>query len=309
MDDYWDNGEEWDDYWDNEEEAKAQIPPVVNFGQGNQAQGQQNEPGRNQNFRPNQPADPGQQGWGQNPADAGNRYYMNNGNFGNQHHGGRRAGYQQNPQQRVYGHQQQWYDNRQDRAYPRYQEMGGYGGARAPLPRWGYRWNPMQGNQQTRPRYDPGISLASAWEAGLSGNTLNEGDRNRYRNDLPGMQMYSNLRQQPIGGQNLNQRGQARGGTFSNPTIRQGAFARAMSQITNNPSSAAQGNGLDANVLNRNLFDQIQLALAVKMGLNGPQQIKERALYNVLTSKSARGDMKQVLQSRAEIYSDELEPK
>lgn len=81
-----------------------------------------------------------------------------------------------------------------------------------------------------------------------------------------------------------------------------------MSQISSNPSSAAQGNGLDANDLNKRLFEQIQLALAVKMGLNGPQQVKERALHNVLTSKSARGDMKQILQSRAEIYSDELEP-
>ena len=45
------------------------------------------------------------------------------------------------------------------------------------------------------------------------------------------------------------------------------------------------------------------------MRLNGPQQVKERALYNVLTSKSARGDMKQILQSRAEIYGDVLDPK
>ena len=153
------------------------------------------------------------------------------------------------------------------------------------------------------------MSLASAWEAGLSGNNLSEGARNRSRSDVPGIQTYSNLGQQPIGGLTLNQHGQARGGTFTNPTMKQGEFVQAMSQITSNPSSAAQGNGLDANVLNKNLFDQIQLALAVKMGLNGPQQIKERALYNVVTSKSARGDMKQVLQSRAEIYSDELDPK
>ena len=45
------------------------------------------------------------------------------------------------------------------------------------------------------------------------------------------------------------------------------------------------------------------------MGLHGPQQVKEHALHNVLTSASARGDMKQVLQSRASIYGDELDPK
>ena len=50
------------------------------------------------------------------------------------------------------------------------------------------------------------------------------------------------------------------------------------------------------------------MALTVQMGLNGPQQVKERALHNVLTSKAARGDMRQVLQSRAEIYGDELDP-
>ena len=44
------------------------------------------------------------------------------------------------------------------------------------------------------------------------------------------------------------------------------------------------------------------------MGLNGLQQVKERALHNVLTNKSARGDLKQILQSRAEIYNDMLEP-
>ena len=81
-----------------------------------------------------------------------------------------------------------------------------------------------------------------------------------------------------------------------------------MSRITCDPSSTSQGNVLNHDYLNKKLFDQIQLALAIKMGLNGPEQVKERALHNVLTSKSARGDMKQVLQSRAEIYSDMIDP-
>ena len=57
------------------------------------------------------------------------------------------------------------------------------------------------------------------------------------------------------------------------------------------------------------MFEQLQLALTVQLGLNGPQQVKERALHNVLTSESARGDIRQILQSRAELYGDELEPK
>ena len=95
---------------------------------------------------------------------------------------------------------------------------------------------------------------------------------------------------------------------FLNPTDRHGEFARAMSQITCNPSSASQGNASRTNDLNDQLNNQLQMALAVSLGLNGPQLVKERALHNVMTSKSARGDMKQILQSRAEIYGDALDP-
>ena len=57
------------------------------------------------------------------------------------------------------------------------------------------------------------------------------------------------------------------------------------------------------------MFEQLQMALTVQMGLNGPQQVKERALHNVLTATSAQVDIKQVLESRAELYGDELDPK
>ena len=87
------------------------------------------------------------------------------------------------------------------------------------------------------------------------------------------------------------------------------AFGQAMSQITSNPTSARQGIGGDQNIFNRELFEQLQMALTIQMGLNGPQQVQEHALHNVRTSRSARGDMKQVLQSRAGIYGEELDPK
>ena len=96
--------------------------------------------------------------------------------------------------------------------------------------------------------------------------------------------------------------------SFLCPTDSQGDFARAMSRIAGDPSASSQGSLFNANNLGEKLFNQIQLALAVKMGLNGPQEVRERALKNVLTSKSARGDMKQILQSRAEIYGDLLDP-
>ena len=84
---------------------------------------------------------------------------------------------------------------------------------------------------------------------------------------------------------------------------------RSMSQITCDLSSAAQGSLSNTNHLNEDLFNQLQLALAVKMGLNGPEQVKERALHNVLTSKTAQRDMRQVLQSRAEISRRRVGPK
>ena len=37
--------------------------------------------------------------------------------------------------------------------------------------------------------------------------------------------------------------------------------------------------------------------------------VKQRALSDVLTSKPARGDIQQLIQSRAELYGDSLDPK
>ena len=75
-----------------------------------------------------------------------------------------------------------------------------------------------------------------------------------------------------------------------------------------NPTSARQGLGNEQYIFSRELFEQLQMALAIQLGLNGPQQVKEHALHNVLNSSSARSDMKQILQSRTEIYNDALEP-
>lgn len=82
-----------------------------------------------------------------------------------------------------------------------------------------------------------------------------------------------------------------------------------MSQITCNPTTANQGTVVDQKIVSREFFEQLQMALTVQLGLNGPQQVKERALHNILASSAARADMKQILQSRAELYGDELDPK
>ena len=99
-----------------------------------------------------------------------------------------------------------------------------------------------------------------------------------------------------------------RNNTFSYPTQVDGNFATAMSRVAWDPTSAESGNGFNNNNLQRNLYDQVQLALAVQLGLNGPQLVKQRALSNVLTSRPARGDIQQILQSRAELYGDSLDP-
>ena len=98
-------------------------------------------------------------------------------------------------------------------------------------------------------------------------------------------------------------------GQYLYPTPITSPFARAMSQITCNPTTANQGTVVDQKIVSRELFEQLQMALTVQLGLNGPQQVKERALHNVLASSAARADMKQILQSRAELYGDELDPK
>ena len=97
--------------------------------------------------------------------------------------------------------------------------------------------------------------------------------------------------------------------SFQYPMSPDGTFAQRMSRISGDPTVASQGSVLNSDEISKKLFDQLQMALTVQLGLNGPQQIKKRALQNVLTSKSARGDMKQILQSRAEIYGDDLDPK
>ena len=79
---------------------------------------------------------------------------------------------------------------------------------------------------------------------------------------------------------------------YSFPTPIEGEFARAMSRIAGScTSSSAAGMSIQNSNLQKDLFDQVQMALAIQMGINGPQLVKQRALTNVLTSEPAPGDM------------------
>ena len=92
---------------------------------------------------------------------------------------------------------------------------------------------------------------------------------------------------------------------FIYPTPVTSQFAQEMSRIATSHTTGAAGSVQGQN----DIFNQLQLALAIKMGLNGPQLLKQRALQNVLTSNAARGDIQQILQARAELYGDSTNPK
>ena len=55
-------------------------------------------------------------------------------------------------------------------------------------------------------------------------------------------------------------------------------------------------------------WSQLQRELAVKMNLSG-SQLKQRPLAAILASNPGRSVLKKVLQCRAEIYGDSLDPK
>ena len=121
--------------------------------------------------------------------------------------GGNYVPVQQAPQQYQPPMQNQHYNQgnypHQDWIPERHQDVRGYGMARGQS--YGNRFHPIRGDQHGGPQYDPGMSLAAAWEAGVSGSTLREGNRPDYGsggglND-PIAWGSSNLRPRPVGGQ------------------------------------------------------------------------------------------------------------
>ena len=85
-------------------------------------------------------------------------------------------------------------------------------------------------------------------------------------------------------------------------------FTRAVSHIFDERTGPQGNNGM-GNRASQQMFEQLQMALAIKMGLDGPQLVKQRALKNLLTSETARGDIRQIVRARAELYGDLLDPK
>ena len=93
-----------------------------------------------------------------------------------------------------------------------------------------------------------------------------------------------------------------------NPVGQACEFTRAVSHIFDE-RTGSQGNNGTGSRASQQMFEQLQMALAIKLGLDGPQLVKQRALQNLLTSETARGDIRQIVRSRAELYGDLLDPK
>ena len=79
-----------------------------------------------------------------------------------------------------------------------------------------------------------------------------------------------------------------------------------MSAIACGPSSGAKG--MVESPISNTFSEQVSQALAIKLNLKTNQQANERALSQLLKSKSRSGELKQVLQARAAIYEDVLDP-
>ena len=93
------------------------------------------------------------------------------------------------------------------------------------------------------------------------------------------------------------------------PSQKNSDFVSAMSQIARNTDMASTGSGVNKFALEKELNDQIKMGLALKMGLNDSVHLNKRALSNVLSSIPSRANLKQILQARAELYSECLDPK
>ena len=156
------------------------------------------------------------------------------------------------------------------------------------------------GEQQAPPRHNP---YATAHRQSMTlaeslGQDLSQYRRRQYPATGPqgrGHQGIHNWQPQ-VGASNNNIVGQAC------------EFTRAVSHIFDE-RAGPQGNSGMGSRASQQMFEQLQMALAIKMGLDGPQLVKQRALQNLLTSETARGDIRQIVRSRAELYGDLLDPK
>ena len=80
-----------------------------------------------------------------------------------------------------------------------------------------------------------------------------------------------------------------------------------MSTVARNPHTASQGMVSNSSS-GSELDEQLKLGLAVQLGLNGIDQIKKRALKNLVTSKQARASLKQTVRARACVYGEVVKP-
>ena len=178
--------------------------------------------------------------------------------------------YDQHLQQGNYGFQENRYNMQQggrNENWDRFRQNFHHPGQLAPQQPVG--WGPIRhqnvnGGLRTNPYPVPERSVASGYNPEMTLETmLNTGANGVIVNQSSGVEQQRNEHQ--------------RGGRVSE-------IASAMSQITSNPSASSQGNRSRSSEINNKLNSQLQMALAINLGLNGQQEEKERALHNVVTS-------------------------
>ena len=191
------------------------------------------------------------------------------------------AGHGYGPSQQRSRRQQ--FDPYHNQGSPRWASDLGYGGDYL-SERWG-RNRPTSAGFQTEPTLEQALHHSD--KGGIERNPFLSGNRARHT-EVVGQQNRPRGRVQQVAVV-TGEPQQTPRRTNQYPSRKEGEFATAMSRIACHTDLASKGSALNLSDFRKDLNDQLQLALAVKMGLNGSQQINERALYNVVTSQSARG--------------------
>ena len=95
---------------------------------------------------------------------------------------------------------------------------------------------------------------------------------------------------------------------YNLPNAVHGQFAKAMASFACNADASAQGivDAADAGGKSDAFRDNLALAMAQKYNLGSAQQVNEKALKAVRTSKGVAADLKQAVKARAAVYGQLL---
>ena len=101
---------------------------------------------------------------------------------------------------------------------------------------------------------------------------------------------------------------QAHSAEFQFPTNPNGDFATAMSAIACNAGDNTKGTFFNLSQGGEPFKNELEQALALKLNLTTTQRANEKALTDLTKTSGSTAGLKQVLQARAALYGDLLEP-